>query len=208
MTKFFAWFGLPGSLVLTLLLSTLALALALGFRCPDRWLCLAAMLLSSMGDIVLMNWRGIGSRMPVPYFYVGAVLFIAAHCFYTAAYGVLIRNGGYSYRNPGFWAGIALIVLVGVVVSVLCFRRVRIDWTMYGLCIVYLCVIGCMLVTVFSYAWSVRSLRSLVCVGAVAFFLSDLIIGVGKLLHFTTPRLQDMIWELYPIGQIFLLIFG
>lgn len=208
MTKFFSWFGLPGSFVLTVLLSSLALVLALLFRTQDRWLCLAAMLLSTMGDLVLMNWKGIGTRMPVPYFYVGAVLFIAAHCFYTAAYASLIRNGGYSFRNPGFWIGIVLILLVGISVSLVYFYRLRFNGMMYGLCMVYLCVIGCMLVTVFSYAWSVWGLRSLVALGALSFFLSDLIIGLDKLLYLTTPRLQDMIWELYPIGQVFLLIFG
>ena len=47
MNRYFACFGLPGSLVLTGLMSLLALVLALCFPTPARWLCLAAMLFSS-----------------------------------------------------------------------------------------------------------------------------------------------------------------
>ena len=208
MTKYFACFGLPGSLVLTMLMSALALVLAVVFRSQDRWLCLMAMLLSSVGDVILMNWRGIGHRLPIPGFYAGAMFFILAHFVYTAAYAGMIRRNGYSYRNAGFWIALSLIVLIGVTVTVMCLRRIRVNWTMYGLCIVYLCVIGCMLATVFSFAWSVRGWRSIAAVGALSFFLSDLIIGLDRLLYITTPRLQGMIWELYPVGQILLLLCG
>ena len=49
MHKYFSWFGLPGSMVLSGLLSLTALVLALCFHSKDRWLCCAAMLLSTIG---------------------------------------------------------------------------------------------------------------------------------------------------------------
>lgn len=49
MQKYFEWFGLPGSFVLSMLLSLFALVMALIFPTGDRMLCLAAMAFSTMG---------------------------------------------------------------------------------------------------------------------------------------------------------------
>ena len=48
MSSYFQWFGLPGSLVLTGLLSLFALLLAVFCGGADRWICFAAMALSTL----------------------------------------------------------------------------------------------------------------------------------------------------------------
>ena len=94
MNQYFQWFGLPGPFVLTCLMSLMAVILAAVFPSQHRWICAAAMIVSSLGDIVLMNFKGIGHRMPVPYFYVGAVLFMAAHLLYIRAFSLrIVRDG-------------------------------------------------------------------------------------------------------------------
>ena len=74
------------------------------------------------------------------------------------------------------------------------------------LCVIYMCIIGCNCAVIFSYAWSVKSIRSLAALGALSFFLSDLIIGVEALTGYTTDFLWGMIWWLYPIGQFFIIL--
>ena len=208
MNNFFRWFGLPGSFVLTILMSSLALVLALCFHTKDRWWCFAAMLMSSVGDIVLMNFRGIGNKMPVPYFFVGAGFFIIAHFLYTGGYLTMIREHGFRYINPGFWTAVGVILLAGMIVTVLSLRDKNASIAMYVLCLSYMCIIGLACATIFSYSWSIRSWRSLAALGALSFFISDYIIGIDRLMGYTTPALQDAIWWFYPIGQIFILICG
>ena len=208
MNSYFKWFGLPGSFVLTLLMSALALVLAVCFRTKDRWWVLAAMLMSSVGDIVLMNFRDIGKKMPIPYFYVGAFFFIIAHLLYTGGYLTMIRERGFRYVNPGFWTAVGVVLAAGVLLTILSLRDRSANWVMYGVCILYMFIIGTACATIFSFAWSVRSWRSIAALGALSFFISDYIIGIDKLMGFTTPALQDAIWWFYPIGQILIIVAG
>ena len=204
--KYFSWFGLPGSMVLSGLLSLTALVLALCFHSKDRWLCCAAMLLSTIGDLFMANFSSISEKLPVPSFYVGATFFIFAHILYIFTYRVLIRQNGFAPVNPGFRAAVVFVLACGALVIWKCFRNGNVDWAMLILCVIYMCIIGCNCATIFSYAWSVKSIRSIAALGALSFFLSDLIIGVEALTGFTTDFLWGMIWWLYPIGQFFIIL--
>ena len=201
MDKAFAWFGLKGSLVLTLLLSASALALALAFSSPARWLCFAAMLMSSVGDIFLMHFKVIERNIP-NYFVVGAAFFMLAHLLYTACFGLKIREQGSAYINGGTFA--ALIIAA---VCLLYFVSICKNKSQLPLAVVYLVIITLNCMTVFSYAWSrgwSDPLAILAAVGAASFLASDLVIGFGLLANI--HRYDYLIWWLYPIGQLLLII--
>jgi len=208
MNQYFQWFGLPGSFVLTCLMSLMAVILAAVFPSQHRWICAAAMIVSSLGDIVLMNFKGIGHRMPVPYFYVGAVLFMAAHLLYIRAFSLRIVHDGRQLVNGGFLAAVAVVLIVWILLTVFSVRTGKFSWTMYALCFVYMCIIGCNCAVIFSFAFSAGGWYLIAAAGALSFFISDLIIGAGELTGFTTPALQEGIWWFYPIGQILILLFG
>ena len=207
MHRWFNWFGQPGTFVLTVLLSCTALVLALVFPAPQRWLCLCGMLASTAGDLINTGWRGLDKKLPFPALYAGAGCFAAAHGFYIAALAGLIRRSGAALVNPGLWLAAAVILTAGVLVSVLCFRRGGVDRLTYGICVVYLCVIGCMLAAAFSLAWSTRGLHLLTAAGALSFFISDLFIGLGVLCGVRSRFVSGGIWWFYPIGQLLLLVF-
>lgn len=206
MHKYFSWFGLPGTMVLSGLLSLTALVLALCFRTKDRWLCCAAMFLSTIGDLFMTNFNNISEKLPVPSFFVGATFFIFAHIVYIFAYQVLIRKNEFAFINPGFWAAVVFVLACGALVIGKCFLNGEVYWAMLILCMIYMCIIGFNCATIFSYAWSVKSIRSIAALGALSFFLSDLIIGVEALTGFTTDFLWGMIWWLYPIGQFLIIL--
>ena len=206
MHKYFSCFGLPGTMVLTFLLSLTAVILAAGFRTRDRWLCMAAMLLSTVGDIFMDNFMDIGSKIPIPPFFVGAAFFILAHIVYIFAFSSLIRAREYTLVNPGFWAAIVFVLACGVFVIAKSLSGGSVNWGMMLLCVVYMCIIGTNCAFISSFAWSVKSIRSLAALGALSFFLSDLIIGVEALTGYTTDFLWGMIWWLYPIGQFFIIL--
>ena len=208
MQKYFEWFGLPGSFVLSMLLSLFALVMARIFPTGDRMLCLAAMVFSTMGDIVLMNFKKIGDRMPVRYFYVGAALFMLAHFLYFCALLNVILGSGVPYFNPGFFAAAALVLTTGITVGAAAFKKGSADKKMYLLAIVYMTVIGANCETIFSFAYSAGGTAWIAAVGALSFFISDLLIGIHRLLGITSPRLQSAVWWFYPVGQILILLRG
>jgi hypothetical protein len=94
------------------------------------------------------------------------------------------------------------------VLFTMAFRQSYISTIMVTLCFVYAIIIGANCVTIFSYAWSVRSWRSIAALGALSFFISDLIIGLNTLLIPIPDNWGDAIWWFYPIGQILILLGG
>ncbi|MBQ2955332.1 MAG: hypothetical protein IJE08_02610 [Clostridia bacterium] len=201
MDKYFAWFGLKGSLVLTALLSLSALLAAVLFPSQARLLCFLAMLMSSAGDVFLMRFPGIVRRVP-NFFAVGAGCFMLAHLLYTACFGLKIRSAGHAFLNGG-----VVIALVIAAVCLICFTAACKNRSQLPLAIAYLLVIMVNCATVFSYAWG-SGAGSLAgwsaAVGAACFLASDLVIGLGLLVN--VHRYDDLIWWLYPIGQALLIL--
>lgn len=182
MSKYFAFAGLPGSFVLTMLMSLLALILALIEGTPARWLCFIAMVLSSVGDIFLMDFRDLSKKFP-QYFHIGALFFIFAHLFYAGAFGLLIRQNSFPLTNAAFWFA---VVFSAAVLIVFLFRST--NTAMLALLFVYLTVITVHCSLVFSYTQSAFPHSPLVILGAIgafSFYLSDLIIGLGIFMGIT-----------------------
>ena len=182
MDKYFAWFGLPGSLVLTTLLSITAIALTICFRTKDRKIAASAIVCCSMDDIMLAGYFGMDELIGSGAFYVGDGIFSGGHLIYIAAYMVQISVNDYTYKNKGFWGGIVFTTTVFVVITVYMVANGTFPGiTMYGICILYACIIGADLSTIWSFSYSACSKKSVAELGVLVFFISDLIIGIGKL---------------------------
>ena len=204
MNRYFGCFGLPGSLVLTGLMSLLALVMAVCFPTPARWLCFAAMFFSSIGDIFLMHHPGIEKRFP-NYFTLGAVAFMAAHVLYALCYARLIRGSGAAIMNPGVVCMVVIALVIAIWFLVSARKLGRMD--RLPLILVYIVMITLDTSMAFSYAWSqgfANPLALLAAAGAVSFFLSDLIIGLDVV--FGGGKFGWLIWWLYPIGQILMIL--
>lgn len=207
MNEYFAWFGLSGSLVLTSLLSLLAITLAAVFRTKDRFLCALGMLFCSGGDIVLAGLFGIKEVMAGTYFFLGAGLFIIGHLLYIAAYRSKIAALGLTLKNKGFYGGIGFTVLVfGLLTGYMLIAGKFPGAAMFGICLLYACIIGADLSVIWSYAFARRGIHALAALGVLIFFLSDLIIGMGRLcgIH----QFDNLIWWLYPVGQLGVILFA
>lgn len=201
LSRFFRWFGLPGSLVLTGLLSLLALTLA--GLCPSlpRWLCAAGMLCSSLGDIILMRYHPITDRLPFRSFAAGAVAFMIAHGFYIAAFGIAAARRG-NLLTPAVWAGVALFAALLVLLLILHRRNKQAKAGMTLFCIAYLAVISTCCTAVFTFARNRGPIGLISAVGALAFLASDAVIGFGKVGGSRIPNASAIIWWLYPLGQL------
>ena len=111
MDKFFRWFGLPGAVVLTALLSTTALLRALFVPSAVHWLCFAAMLCSSAGDLFLAHLKALTSRIK-NCFTIGCIWFMISHSLYALCYGMKSADLGMPVFNVG--AVIALLIGFGI----------------------------------------------------------------------------------------------
>ncbi|MBP3705429.1 MAG: hypothetical protein J6I98_07845 [Clostridia bacterium] len=205
MEKYFRWFGLPGAVVLTSLLSAFALCRAAAAPTPVRFVCFAAMALSSVGDIFLAHLKSLNARFQ-NCFLIGAVFFMAAHLLYVLTYGMkLFHTAGALLWNTGT----AIALLIGLTAFCLMLtlsiksRRTK----NLPLIAVYLFIIllNCSAVFTYAFAQGFSSL-SAVCAatGVLSFLLSDLVIGLN--LAGNIHRFDFLIWWLYPIGQVLLIL--
>lgn len=203
--RFFRWFGLPGALVLTCLLSLLALILAGITPSIPRWLCAAGMLCSSLGDILLMNYHPITDRLPFRGFEAGAVSFMIAHGFYIAAFTTAAARRG-KLLTPALCAGGVLFAALLALLLILHRRNARAKSGMTLLCIAYLAIISTCCTAVFTLAWHRGTAGLIAAVGALLFLASDAIIGFDRVGGIHIPHASDIIWWLYPLGQLGMII--
>ena len=205
LNRYFRWFGLPGSLVLTGLLSLLALGMALGWPSWPRWLCAAGMLCSSLGDVILMHYRPITDRLPFRSFEAGATAFMVAHGFYIAAFGTASARLG-EISLPALVAGALLFCALLVLLLVLHCRNTQAKPGMTLLCVLYLAVISTCCTVVFTFAWNCGAWGLISALGATLFLASDAVIGFGQVGGIHIPHASAIIWWLYPLGQLGLIL--
>lgn len=183
-------------------LSLYGVVLALCFQTGDRWLCALAMILSTLGDLLLMDFRHIGRVLLGDLFTWGAGAFMLSHAVYCMAFLEILRWKGFQVASAGLWIGLGITALVIVWFIV---KAGRMD-ALVALCMVYALCIGMDLALSCSFAWQIRSIRSLAAVGVALFFLSDVFIGLSKLLGIR--EYGKYVWIFYPIGQVLLLTFA
>ena len=207
MSGYFAWFGLPGSLVLTTLLSLFALMLAVIFGGTDRWICFAAMLLSSCGDIFLMNLDFIRSRF-ANYFVIGAAFFMISHLVYAAAFLRLSKQNAYPIGGSGVITALIVSAAALIIIGGLMLKNGPFTPSALILSLIYLAIITVNMACVFGFSFHAAAdghlWRLISAVGVLSFFVSDCIIGLDILCGIGS--FGHLIWWFYPIGQFLLLI--
>jgi len=208
MNRYFSWFGLPGTVVLTALLSLMALIMLILFPTESRFWCLLAMLLSSMGDIVLGGFQKINKRIPFPPIYLGALLFGAAHLLYTFGYLKQHQVIGGTYWNFGSYIALVIVLFCASVVLYLGWKRNNLKLGLLIMGLLYIAVIGINCITVSSFSWSHAGIKSLASAGALLLYLSDILIGLNLISGLKAKWISDGIWWLYPVGQIILILCG
>ncbi len=206
MNKFFRWFGLPGRLVLTVLMSIFACLLAILSPSPPRLLAAIAMVMSSLGDIVLMDYKPITRSLHLRGFITGSLLFTGAHLVYIAAFTYGIYDAGCAFLNAGVVVAFVLFVALVCTMLVLALLRNQELNYMFWLCTIYLFVICANCASVFSYAFSVGGMAIVSAVGVLSFLVSDFFIVLDRACGIRSHTLRQLIWWFYPIGQILLLI--
>lgn len=211
MAKYFRWFGLKGELVLTLILSSLAVLFAVLYHTPDRFVRMAAMLLCTGGDLIIMNFKGVRRYLKhlLP---AGATLFAFGHICYMLSYGMLFLKNGYSLITNGKVNGglVTGLLFIGTGMILGCIACVK--WgrkRMIPLVLVYGTVLGANCCMILSYAWAAAYTGVLAItagLGVVVFVISDFGVVMERLDR--RHNWHTFVWWLYPIGQLLMVISG
>lgn len=206
MYRFFAWFGFSGKRILSLLLSLFALIMFIINPSLARALAAVAMFFSTGGDFC-MSMGDKPDNRGITYMIKGALLFAFAHIIYVFAYCAAAN-----FQWLGFnWGSIVAVCfcLAGLFVMLL-LRRNAANLKLWSYCLVYLAVISLNVIVVCSYGVASGGWQLLAMLGVISFFLSDCLIALrtfSKIDFFRSRTARDMVWWLYPIGQLLLIAF-
>ena len=180
------------------------------FPSVDRGLCMAAMLVSAIGDMFLANvikWK----KCSLSNFVLGASAFGVAHIIYAGAYLLKFKNNAARVcMNTGTIAAISLCMAFLLLFLGIC--RYRRDYRYQKLIMAYVCLIALNCAAVFTYAWETgqRADGALwavgAAVGAISFLVSDVCLGLNRVAGM--KGMYKLVWILYPIGQFLLITCG
>lgn len=164
------------------------------------------MLLSSLGDIVLMDYKPLTNKLPLKGFTVGSALFALAHALYASAYTVKYLSESSFKINPGSYIATGLFIISVLILTLLMIRNNNKSVKMYVLGLVYLILISSNCFAIFTFGIGNIPKGIVPVIGASSFFFSDFIIALDKIGGIKVKNMTDIIWWFYPIGQILILI--
>ena len=192
---------IPGKITLSFLMLIFAISMYLIFRTVDRAICVLAMAFSFTGDIAL-NHRKNHNEQSKKDLIIGGIFFIVAHICYCMAYYRKILINKYLLFNIG--SVFAITILVALTITIL-MLNVSKNIKLLIFAIAYLWITGINYWAIFSYAFSTKSGESIVAIGGLMFLASDVIIGLEKFSRLRSKLARELVWWLYPLGQIILI---
>ncbi len=193
---------IPGKITLSFLMLVFAILMHFVFKTFDRCICIVAMTFSFIGDVAL-NHKKNHDEQSKKDFIVGGISFIFAHICYCIAYYQKLLIGNYSLFNFGAFVAIAILLIVTV------FMLIKINSNQsqkkFAFGLLYLWITGINYITIFSYSYSVKSFESFAAFGGLMFLVSDIIIGLENFSGLKSKLARELVWWLYPLGQILLI---
>ena len=195
----------PSKVIISFILSGLAVFLYAGLKGSERKWCMFAMLASTLGDIFMTDIVGIGAASTYP----GAAFFILAHILYAVCFLRAARRRGRAIMNKGMLAGIVLTALAAVAMAGAMLSVTGQLQGMFLPLIAYLLFIGFNLCCQFSYAYSEGGARRLLMLGMGLFLVSDFLVFLPMLnVCEGTPAYNDWIWFTYIPAQLLIILFN
>ncbi len=205
MNRFFAWFGLPGEMVLAGILLVLALLTAVVFRNRERVLAAVGMAFCALGNAAVVNFMDFGRFLAVPPLLAGMVFFILGRVGLSAAYGSLMKRNRYPLETRAFGTGVVLTLafLAAFLVAMITGDTFP-GAAQTAVSLLLLLSSGGLLSIVWSYAKTERTIRSAAAAGALALFGVDAVYAAGVLCRVPFP--ETPVWWVYPFAQLLLLL--
>ena len=194
-----------GKIILSFLMLVFALVVCVAIRGLDRTVAFYGMLLSFGGDM-LLNFRCEKKRSKER-FALGAAFFAVAHLCYTFAYGYKMWHLKLFVLNEGLVIAFVLLVITTITLFGIAAmeRRIKMEG-LFFLGIAYLWITGLDYMIISSYGWAAQNISGVIAIlGGLSFFSSDLIIGAESFFGLRSKTARELVWWLYPLGQIMII---
>lgn len=187
----------------TVLLSVIAIVRYIVFPSLPREICMYAIMLSTLADLILMNYRGIPKLVfKKANFGIGAFLFGIVQILYHICF---LRVMGISALVTLNHAGyVALFIGVLVIPSLLFIMSEKNHIYIIGVLIYSICLLFNMM-TIFNAAYMLGNRHIFAAIGIVLFMISDIFILIRENMKDNT-FIRKLIWVFYPLGQIMIIL--
>ena len=188
--------------VVTILLSMLAFTLFA--RTPDRIheLCVMGMFFSTIGDLCLMDRRGVPSCIfNGKQFYAGMAAFVVAHICYRQMFRALTPET--NFFDVGDVVSAAIMLMAFIVAYNTEFKK-KSKW-FFAASGFYTGIILSCLAAAINCAVAVGGRTILAMVGVICFIISDVFLFVREARN-DTPLVRKLVWVFYPLAQILIIV--
>ena len=186
----------------TMLLSVIAIARYVIFSSYSREICLYAVLLSTLADLILMNYSGIPKMiLKKANFLVGAFLFAIVQILYHICFLKIMGLVTIEELNSGGYT--ALFIGVITVPLLIFIMSERSHIYVIGILIYAICIVLNMMV-IFNCAYVLGGRYIFAVIGIVLFAISDVFILIRENIKDST-FIRKLIWIFYPIGQLMII---
>lgn len=170
---------------------------------PDRIheLCLYAMLFSTMGDLCMMNYKGIPAvTFKGKQFYSGMLFFVFAHIFYRQMFKTVLVAS--VFVAIGEVIGLVFLFAFFVIIDLCNLRKNSPIFNVST--VLYTCVIFSNLAAAINCAYYLNGKYILTLIGVVSFIISDFFLLIRETKQ-NTAIIRKMIWIFYPLAQILII---
>lgn len=186
----------------TMLLTAIAIARYIVSPSYPREICMYAVWLSTLADLILMNYIGIPKAIfKKANFLVGTFLFMIVQILYYICFLKIMGLDTLEKLNLGgyvaLFIGVITVPLSIFVVTERCFVYV-IGILIYAICII-LNMMG-----IFNCAYMLGGKYIFAVIGIVLFIISDVFILIRENIKDST-FIRKLIWIFYPIGQLMII---
>lgn len=192
----------------TFFMSMVAIALFAVYPTRSRELCMYAILVSTLADLVLMDYNNLpGIVLGKKRFYAGMALFGIAHVIYMFCFFyIMIQKGPFEHTckvNVAFWL-FGIIYAFSLIFSA--FMVYKKDRSFCIATIIYVMLICFSLGSMYICAAVLGGKCYLAAIGITFFWISDVLILIRETKK-DTYLIRKLIWVFYPIGQM-LIVFS
>ena len=187
-------------------LSLIAIACFIINPIKEQKICMYAIFVSTLADLVLMDYHGISSFIVGnKRFYVGMLVFAIAHILYIVCFSTIFFKSNVYLANANF-AMIATLTISFVTIFLVLKLSEKKKPVFRIAALTYTIIICLDLASIYICADLLNSRYILAAVGITLFLISDVLILIRETTK-DTNLIRKLIWIFYPLGQL-LIIFN
>lgn len=190
----------------TFLMSLIAIALFIINPTREKNICMYAMLVSTVADLVLMNYQNIPEYLfKSKKLYIGMAVFVATHILYIYCFLGRLTNANMAFVNAeiAFFAFI-LVSMMSIFCWCICTFDSKPLFKVMSLLYMIVILTDVLVIYVCSYLYNYKYICA--AIGITFFLISDILIMFRETVK-DTSTIRKLIWLFYPIGQM-LIIFN